>query len=115
MVLQASASSSPPPMQKPWTIAVVGNGRSCSFCSTSQPARVKASASSGEAKRVNSSTSAPAMNALFAERTIMPLGESCAISSSASDSSASASFEKVLVDSPALSKVSQTNPCASLS
>ena len=102
-------------MQKPFTMAVVGKGRSRSFWKMSHPARTKASASAGEANFVNCSTSAPAMNEALAERTIMPLGDKDAIASSAVDNSLSASREKVLVDSPCLSKVSQTRPCASFS
>ena len=113
--LQASASSSPPPMQKPFTRAVVGKGRRESLSNTSQPKRVNPSASSASLKRVNSSTSAPATKPSLAERMIRPVGRAAAISSSAAASSSSASREKVLVDSPCLSNVSQTSPCASLS
>ena len=102
-------------MQKPFTIAVLGKGRSWSFWKTSQPARTNDRASAGVAKRVNASTSAPAMNDALAERTMRPLGESALIASKAADSSSSASREKVLVDSFCLSKVSHTRPCASCS
>src|SRR3990167_7164478 len=102
-------------MQKPFTIAVVGKGRSRSFCIVSQPSLVNATASSTVAKRVNSLMSAPAMKFSFAERTTRPLGPAAALASSAAPSSSSASREKVLVDSPCLSNVSQARPWRSLS
>ena len=102
-------------MQKPFTIAVVGNGRSRSFCVASQPFRLNSNASSAVFNLTNSLTSAPAMKLSFAERITSPLGFVAAISSSAVLNSSSASREKVLVDSPALSKVSQARPCASFS
>src|SRR5688572_13287495 len=102
-------------MQKPFTIAVVGKGRSRSCWNTSQPSLTKPSASAPDLKRVNSSTSAPAMKPSFAERMIRPLGFSRLIAASARLSSSSASREKVLADSPCLSKVSQTRPSRSRS
>ena len=53
-------------MQKPFTMAVLGKGRSRSFCIVSQPSLLKASASCAFAKRVNSLMSAPAMKFAFA-------------------------------------------------
>src|SRR6185436_8371315 len=100
-------------MQKPFTIAVVGKGRSRSCWSTSQPSLTKASASAPDLNCVNCSTSAPAMKPSFAERITRPFGLSALMASSARDSSSSASRENVLADSPCLSKVSQTSPFAS--
>src|SRR6185503_15440659 len=102
-------------MQKPFTIAVVGKGRSRSCWSTSQPSLTKASASAPDLNWVNCSTSAPAMKPSLAERITRPFGLSVLIASSARDSSSSASRENVLADSPCLSKVSQTSPFASRS
>src|SRR5258706_5552363 len=97
-------------MQKPLIIAVVGKGSSESSWNTSQPSLTNAIASCGDLKRVNSSTSAPAMKPSFAERMIRPLGFSAPIARSAPRSSSSAWREKVLADSPCLSKVSQARP-----
>jgi len=74
-------------MQKPLISAVVGKGRRESFSNRSQPKRVNASASSALSKRVNSSTSAPAMKLSLPERMIRPAGFAAAISSSAAASS----------------------------
>src|SRR2546430_5025103 len=102
-------------MQKPLTIAVVGKGSSESSWNTSQPSLTNAIASCGDLKRVNSSTSAPAMKPSFAERMIKPFGFSAPIARSAPRSSSSAWREKVLADSPCLSKVSHTSPSRSFS
>jgi len=102
-------------MQKPFTIAVVGKGRSRIFCVMSQPLRVNASASSASLKRTNSLTSAPAMKLSLPERRIRPFGFVAAISSSTSSSSSIASRENVFADSPCRSKVSQVRRCASCS
>src|ERR1043165_9870381 len=97
-------------MQKPFTIAVAGNGNSRSSWNTSQPSFTNASASCGYLNRVNSSTSAPAMKLSLPERMTRPLGFSRRIAASARPSSSSASRENVLADSPSLSKVSQSRP-----
>lgn len=81
----------------------------------SQPSFTKARASSGDAKRVNSSTSAPAMKLSLAERMTRPLGAIARVASRAASSSCRASLENVLADSPALSKVSQARPFGSWS
>src|SRR4051812_10254236 len=96
-------------MQKPFTIAVVGKGSSESSWNTSQPRRTKLIASCGFLKRVNSSTSAPAMKPSFAERMMRPFGRSAAMARSVTRSSSSAWRENVLADSPCLSKVSQAS------
>jgi hypothetical protein len=49
------------------------------------------------------------------ERSTRPFGFAAAISSSAADSSSSASRENVFADSPCLSNVSQARSCASFS
>src|SRR4051812_29747736 len=105
----------PPPMQKPFTIAVVGNGRSCSFWNVSQPRRVNEMASSADLKLANSWMSAPAMKLSLAERMISPFGFCFFTSSRSSESSSSASRENVFADSPCLSNVSQASPCRSVS
>src|SRR4051794_40692750 len=102
-------------MQKPLTIAVVGKGRSESSWNTSQPSLTNVIASCGDLKRVNSSTSAPAMKFSFAERMMRPRGFSAATARSEARSSSSAWREKVLADSPCLSKVSHTRPSRSFS
>src|SRR5436853_6724846 len=102
-------------MQKPFTIAVLGKGRLESSWNTSQPSFTKTIASCGDLKRVNSSTSAPAMKLSFAERMMRPRGFSAAIARSEARSSSSAWRENVLADSPCLSKVSQTRPSRSFS
>src|SRR3954452_7626802 len=102
-------------MQKPFTIAVVGKGSSRSSWNTSQPSFTNASASCGDLKRVNSATSAPAMKLSLPERTMSPFGFSTRIAPSARPSSSSAWREKVLADSPSLSKVSQASPSRSVS
>src|SRR5690349_11844511 len=102
-------------MQKPFTIAVAGNGNSRSSWNTSQPSFTNASASCGDLNRVNSSTSAPAMKLSLPERMTRPLGFSRRIAASARPSSSSASRENVLADSPSLSKVSQASPSRSVS
>jgi hypothetical protein len=96
-------------------IAVVGKGRMESSCNTSQPSRTKDIASSGDLKRTNAFTSAPAMKLSFAERITSPFGLSWRMALSAEPSSSSAWREKVLADSPCLSKVSQARPWASFS
>src|SRR3954468_15874280 len=96
-------------------MAVLGNGRSCSPWNTSQPRRTNSSASCGDLKRVNSSTSAPAMKPSFAERMTRPFGFSARSAPSARRSSSSASREKVFAASPCLSKVSQASPSRSVS
>src|SRR3954447_9588850 len=102
-------------MQKPFTIAVEGKGSSRSSWNTSQPSFTNASASCGDLKRVNSSTSAPAMKLSLPERMMSPFGFSTRIAPSARPSSSSASREKVLADSPCLSKVSHASPSRSVS
>src|SRR5260221_14563416 len=102
-------------MQKPLIIAVVGKGSSQSSWNTSQPSLTNAIASCGDLKRVNSSTSAPAMKPSFAERMIRPFSRSAPIARSGPRSSSSAWREKVWADSPCLSKVSQTRPSRSFS
>src|SRR5205085_6676081 len=102
-------------MQKPFTIAVVGKGSSESSWNTSQPSLTNAIASCGDLKRVNSSTSAPAMKLSFAERMTRPFGCAAPIARSAPRSSSSAWREKVLADSPCLSKVSQARRSRSIS
>src|SRR5581483_1540829 len=82
---------------------------------TSQPSLTNAIASCGDLKRVNSSTSAPAMKFSFAERITRPLGCAAAIARSAPRSSSSAWREKVLADSPCLSKVSHASRSRSIS
>src|SRR5437764_643646 len=102
-------------MQKPFTIAVVGKGSSESSWNTSQPSLTNAIASCGDLKRVNSSTSAPAMKLSFAERMTRPFGCAAPSARSAPRSSSSAWREKVLADSPCLSKVSQASRTRSIS
>src|SRR5512138_295646 len=102
-------------MQKPFTIAVVGKGSSRSSWNTSQPSFTNPSASCGDLKRVNSTTSAPAMKLSLPEHTTRPFGFSTRIAASARPSSSSASRENVLADSPSLSKVSQASPSRSVS
>src|SRR6185295_2859554 len=102
-------------MQNPFTIAVVGKGSSRSSWNASQPSFTNPSASCGDLKRVNSSTSAPAMKLSLPERTMRPFGFSTRIAASARPSSSSASRESVLADSPSLSKVSQASPSRSVS
>src|SRR5437868_8035001 len=102
-------------MQKPFTIAVLGKGSSESSWNTSQPSFTKVIASCGDLKRLNSSMSAPAMKLSFAERMMRPRGFSAAIARSEARNSSSAWREKVLADSPCLSKVSQTRPSRSFS
>ena len=53
-----------------------GEGQLVQLWNTSQPSRTNASASCGDLKRVNSSTSAPAMKLSFAERMTRPFGRS---------------------------------------
>src|SRR2546428_11643130 len=102
-------------MQKPLTIAVVGKGSSESSWNTSQPSLTNAIASCGDLKRVNSSTSAPAMKPSFAERMIKPFGLSAPIARSAPRSSSAAGRKKVSADSPCWSKVSRPRPSRSFS
>ena len=103
-------------MQNPSTSATVGKGRAASRLKVSQPRRTIPSASSTLSICVNSSTSAPAMNPdALPERITRPFGRSVASRSTIRPSSAITSCEKVLVDSPALSNVSQTIPSASRS
>src|SRR5919197_1306152 len=102
-------------MQKPLTIAVVGKGSSDNSWNTSQPRRTKFIASCGDLKRVNSSTSAPAMKLSFADRMTRPLGCAAPIARSAPRSSSSAWREKVFADSPCLSKVSHASRSRSIS
>src|SRR5437764_90014 len=102
-------------MQKPFTIAVVGKGSSESSWNTSQPSFTNVIASCGDLKRVNSSTSAPAMKLSFAERMMRPRGFPAAMARSELRNSSSAWREKVLADSPCLSKVSQMRPSLSFS
>src|SRR5438045_8983872 len=102
-------------MQKPFTIAVVGNGSSASSWNTSQPSLTNAIMSAGDLKRVNSATSAPAMKPSFAERITRPLGEEFFISVREEANSLKASLENVFADSPCLSKVSQARPTLSFS
>src|SRR6185295_13896507 len=61
-------------MQKPFTIAVVGKGRSRSCWNTSQPSLTNSIASAPDLNLVNCSTSAPAMKPSFAERITSPFG-----------------------------------------
>ena len=103
-------------MQKPRTSARVGKGSAASWLNASQPRRTIASAPSTSATRVNSSTSAPAMKPeSLPERITIPRGRSCPSRSTIAVNSAMTSAEKVFVDAPALSKVTQTMPSASLS
>src|SRR4051812_10510572 len=102
-------------MQNPFTIAVVGKGSTRSCWNTSQPSFTNASASGGELKRVNSPTSAPATKLSLPERMMSPFGFSTRIAPSARPSSSSAWREKVLADSPSLSKVSHASPSRSAS
>src|SRR5256885_7798279 len=102
-------------MQKPLTIAGVGKGSSDNSWNTSQPSFTNAIASCGDLKRVNSSTSAPAMKLSFAERMTSPFGRSAPIARRAPRSSSSAWREKVLADSAALSKVSHARRSRSIS
>src|SRR2546423_7847655 len=102
-------------MQKPFTMAVVGKGSSESSWNTSQPSLTNAIASAGDLKRVNSSTSAPAMKLSFAERMTSPFGRSAPMARRAARRSSSAWREKVLADSPSLSKVSQARRSRSIS
>ena len=102
-------------MQKPSISATVGKGSAASLLKRSHPRRTIESASCGVCIFVNSSTSAPAMKFSFAERMTRPFGEAALISSRQAESWFSASLEKVLVDSPYLSKVSQASPSLSVS
>src|SRR5256885_2981904 len=102
-------------MQKPLIMAVAGKGSSESSWNTSQPSLTNAIASAGDLKRVNSSTSAPAMKLSFAERMTSPFGRSAPMARRAPRSSSSAWREKVLADSPSLSKESQARRSRSIS
>ena len=113
---QASASSTPPPMQKPFTSASVGKGRAASLLYRSQPRFTMRIASSASLILVNSSTSAPATNPdSFAERMTSPRGFCPASSSTMPSSSAITSAESTFVEAPALSIESQTIPSPSVS
>ncbi len=109
----ASASSSPPPRQKPRTSATVGYGTAASRSNVSHPRRTMATAPSASCTSRNSSTSAPAMKPLaLPDAMTSPAGGSRSSASSAPLSSASASAESVFALAPALSKLSRARPSA---
>src|SRR5690606_19847791 len=111
---QASASSVPPPMQKPWTSATVGKGSEAMSSKASLPRSTKAHASSASLRRMNSSMSAPAAKPFsLAEWITRPLGGVARRCAAASRSSRRASLEKVFVPLPARSNASQAMPSAS--
>ena len=103
----ASASSNPPPRQKPRTSASVGYLTCASRSNVSQPRLTIAIAPASSFTSPNSSTSAPAMKPFaLPERITRPFGGSRSRRSSASFNSASTAADSVLMAAPALSNVS---------
>src|SRR5690606_18877428 len=108
---QASAISVPPPMQKPWIAATVGQGRSARRWNTCWPRRMESPMVPLASNSRNSRMSAPAMNPFsLAERSTSPRGGSSARRSSSPSSSISTSWENVLTDSPWRSKDRTSTP-----
>ncbi len=111
---QASATSRPPPRQKPWITATLG-ARSASSRSITACARpIAASTGPGSLAPRNSLTSAPAMNPDgLAERMTRPAGRLLSSSDSTRSNSSSTSAESVLALAPSRSNRSQAMPSPS--
>ena len=108
---QASASSVPPPMQKPRIAATVVQGSSATRWNTCWPRRSASSTLPARSKPRTSPMSAPAMNPLsFPDLNTSPFGGSAAIRSSNASSSSSTTCASVFTDSLSRSSVSTSTP-----
>ena len=112
--LQASATSSPPPRQKPWITATVGTRRASRRSITAWARPISVSTARGSVAPRNSLTSAPAMKPdFFAERMTRPAGRGLSSSpSTLSNSSSTAAFNVLALES-SRSNNSQAIPSAS--
>ena len=111
---QASATSRPPPRQKPWITATLGtrNASSRSMTACARPIAVSAGPESLAPR--NSLTSAPAMNPdFFAERITRPAGRSVSSAARTLSSSSITSADSVLALAPSRSNNSQATPSPS--
>src|SRR5579862_1861357 len=112
---QASATSSPPPRQKPWITATVGSGSRSRRSSTAWPRVSACTIGAGSVTPRNWAMSAPAMKPeRLAERMTKPRGWSRSIFSSTALSSVSTSSDRVLALASFLSNKSQAMPSSSV-
>src|SRR5690606_7538556 len=105
----------PPPMQKPWIAAAVGQGSSAIFWNTAWPRRIASLTVPLRSNSWNSFRSAPAMKPLaLPERNTTAFGGSSARRSRMSPSSISTSWDSALTAASARSSASTTTPSSRL-
>ena len=113
-IWQASATSRPPPRQKPWITATLGTRRASSRSITACARPISVSTALESVAPRNALTSAPAMKPDFlAERMTRPVGRWPSSSASTLSSSSIRSAESVLALVPSRSNNSQATPSAS--
>ena len=113
-IWQASATSRPPPRQKPWITATVGTRSASSRLITAWARPIAVSTAPESVAPRNSLTSAPAMKPeVLSERITRPAGRAVSSSPSILSSSSIRSADSVLALAPSRSNSSQAMPSAS--